>query len=261
MDKNDQDRVPLQPLNEIIKKFNRRKQIMDLLMLISMPSALVAIVFFAAFAFISNSPVSIITFILLVISAIASYFAVLYIPGVLTNIIKSLELTVRGISFTLSTPVGSTPAERILNQLRRTDPRTKNLLEKNPSYAKMNIAMKGKSGIDHSFDVCIIGRSRYGRFFGDLTSMIIFVKRFDEIDPVSLNTVKNLKAEVQDCLSGMNRRFPTRVLAVSTSGFDDSVFEYIRSKEGSFVSRYPPIRRPIEIIQEKVDGKYDVLSL
>lgn len=261
MEIGDKDGVPLQPLNEVIKKFKRRREIMDFLMIISMPSALVGIVLFGVFALISDSAVSILTFILLVISAIASYLAVLYIPGTLTNVIKSLEYTVRGISFTLIAPMGNTPAERIFNQLRRSDQRIKNLIEKNSDVAKLNIKVKGKSGIEHFFDVYLYSEKPYGRFFGNLGSVTIFVKRFDESNPVSLERMKTLKADIQDCISGIGKRFPSRVLAVSTSGFDEPVYGYVRSKEGTFSSRYGPLRCRIELIQEKVDGRFDVMSL
>ncbi len=259
MGKHGEDSVPLQPLNDVIRKFKRRREIMEWLMVISMPSALMGIVLFALFALISNSAVSLATFILLIVSASASYIAILYIPGTLTDVIRSLEYTVRGISFTLMSPIGNSPIERIFNQLSRSDDRIKKMTEKNPHSVNFNIKVKGKSGVEHHFDLYL--HSRKKGFLGSLSSASIFVRRFDESTPVSIEKIRSLKSDISDCVSSLGKRFPNRVLAISTSGFDDSVFEYVRSREGSFAPKLGPARCRIEMIQEKDDGNFDILSL
>jgi hypothetical protein len=257
----DDESIPLQPLSEIIVKFKRQRRIVDLLMLLALPSAVVAIFIFLVFAAVlSFSTLALIAFGSLAFSAVVSYAANLYIPSALTKVIRSLELTVQGVSFVITPIKGETPAQRILNQLARTDHYVKNVVRKNPNSAQLDALVKGRSGKDYVFDVYIHNVNSLGRLVGDQTDMNLFVKRFDEVDPITVGTIRNLREDVQDSLSRVGRRFPTRVLAISVSGFDDSVFEYVRSKEGSFGSRYMPILCRIELVKEKVDGSYDVLS-
>jgi hypothetical protein len=257
----DDENIPLQPLSEIIVKFKRQRKIVDWLMLLALPSAVFGILLFAVFAAaLSFSTLALLGFGFLAFSAVVSYAANLYILGALTKVIRSLELTVQGISFAITPTIGESPAQRILNQLARTDHYVKNVIRKNPNSAQLNALVKGRSGKDYTFDVYIHNVNSLGRLVGDKTDMNIFAKRFDEAAPISVETVRNLKEEVQDSLSRVGRRFPTRVLAISVSGFDDPVFEYVRSKEGTFGSKYTQILRRIELVREKVDGSYDVLS-
>jgi len=257
----DDESMPLQPLNDIIAKFKRQRKIVDLLMMFAFPSAVFGIFLFAVFAAVlSFSTWALLGFGFLVFSAIVSYVANLYIPGALTSAIRNLELTVQEISFAMTPTIGETPAQRILNQLARTDHYVKNVIRKNPNSAQLNALVKGRSGKDYVFDVYIHNVNSLGRLVGNKTDMNIFAKRFDEAGPISVEIIRNLKEEVQDSLSGVGRRFPTRVLAISVSGFEDAVFEYVRSKEGSFGSKYMRILCQIELVKEKVDGNYDVLS-
>ncbi len=50
-----------------------------------------------------------------------------------------------------------------------------------------------------------------------------------------------------------------RVLAVSSSGFDDDAFSYIRSKTGLFRS-VAAYNCKIELIKENTTGSFEVLS-
>lgn len=257
----DEESMPLQPLSEIIAKFKKRRRTVLWLLMLALPSTVVGIFLFAVLALVfSLSTLAAVTFLILVFSAVISYAANLYIPGALASVIGSLELTVKEIAFALTPVVGETPAEKILSQLARTDPYVKKVIRKNPNSAQLNALVRGRSGKDYVFDVYIHDVNSWGRLVGDNTDMNIYVKRFDEVDPISVEAIRNLREEVQDSLSGVGRRFPTRVLAISVSGFEDSVFEYVRSKEGSFRSRYAPILCRIELVREKVDGSYDVLS-
>jgi hypothetical protein len=259
---NNDENIPLQPLNDVIIKFERRKKIMDWLMLLAMPSAVVGIGAFLLFALVLRfSTLDLVIFCFLVFSSVVSYIAILYIPDALDGVIRSLEFTMKEIAFSITPPIGETPEQRILNQLTRTDRYVKRLIRKNPNAPQLNAQVKGRSGKEHEFEVYIHNVDSIGRFNGNKTDVNIFAKRFDEADPVSEAAVRNVRAAVQDSLSGVGRRFPTRVLVVSASGFEDQVFEYVRSKEGRFFSRYfPRATRRIELIREKVDGSYDVLS-
>lgn len=90
--------------------------------------------------------------------------------------------------------------------------------------------------------------------------MQVFVKRYDEANPVKKSEIKNVKEAIQDVLAHMKRKIPTRVLIVSTSGFDDNAFEYVRSNEGIFNTRFSGTICEIELIKEKVDGGFDIQS-
>lgn len=257
----DEESIPLQPLNDIILKFNRRRKIMDLLMLLSLPAALVGIVLFAAFTLeIGFSSYAVVVFGFLAFSAAASYVAILYIPGTISKVIRSMEATAQNISFTITQPKGENPEKRILNQLLRTDYYVKRVIEKEPNSAQVNARVLGRSGKVHSFDVYIHSANLLGRLFATNADMNVFATRFDDIDPIDVALVREVKEAVQDSLSKAGRRVPTRVLVISTSGFDESVFEYVRNREGSFDSRFSRVNCHIELIKEKVDGSFDVLS-
>jgi hypothetical protein len=202
----------------------------------------------------------VITFAFLAVSAIASYLAILYIPSALSAVIRNREFTIQRTSFSVTPPIGDTPSERIMNQLSRTNSYVKMVVRRNPGSARLDAHVKGKSGKDHVFDVYVHNVNSFGRLVGNRTDMNIFVRRFDEVNPISLEYVRTLKEEVKDSFSGVGRKFPTRVMLVPTSGFDDDVFEYIRSKEGSFRLTYPRMIRRIELVQERIDGSFDVLS-
>jgi hypothetical protein len=90
--------------------------------------------------------------------------------------------------------------------------------------------------------------------------MNVFVKRYDDVSPVSVALVKDVKEAVQDSLAKIGRRIPSRVLIISTSGFDEAVFEYVQSKDGVFDSRFSSLMCNIELVKENVDGTFDVLS-
>jgi hypothetical protein len=258
---NDEEDTPFQPLNDVIVKFKRRRSVMSWLMLLALPSTVFGIVLFVAFALVSRfSIVALVTFSFLAFSAIVSYVAILYVPGELTGVIRSLELTIREISFATMPPIGETPTERILNQLIRTENCLRAVIRKNPRSVQLNTHVKGKSGADHVFDVYVHNEDSLARLTGGKTDMNIFVKRFAEVEPLSVTIVRNVKEEVQDCLSRVGRKLPTRVIVTSTDGFEDTVFKYVRTKEGSFGSKYMALRRRIELVKEKTDGSYDVQS-
>jgi hypothetical protein len=257
----EEENMPLQPLNNVINKFKKRRQIVNWLMVLAMPSAILGIAVFLIFTVtLSSSPILFITFGFLVFSSLVSYIAVLYVPGTLDGVIRKLELTVQEISFSVSLPIGDSPQERLFNQLKRTDQQVRQVLNKNPNAKNFNVQLKGKTGKEYLFDVFINNVNSIGRFFGSQSDLNVFVKRFDQIDPLSVNAIKNVREAVQDILSKAGRKYPTRVLIVSTSGYEDEVFKYVRSKEGFFSSKYLPLVRRIEIIREKIDGNYDVLS-
>ncbi len=259
---NEEDNMPLQPLRESIAKFRKRRELMSWLLLLAMPSAIFGIAVFAIFALVlSFSVIYLVVFAFLVFSSVVSYIAILYIPGALTGVIRKLEFTIQEISFSMVPVKGESPPERIFNQLVKTDKRTREIVIKNPKSKQLNSSIKGQSGKEYLFDVIIHNVDRFGRFFAISKDLSIFAKRIDQIDPVSINQVKEVRQNVIDVLAKMGRRYPSRVLLFSTSGFDDEVFPYVRSKDGAFYAKY--IRAPMctmELIQEKVDGNFDILS-
>jgi hypothetical protein len=124
----------------------------------------------------------------------------------------------------------------------------------------LDISIDGSSGKSYSYALVIHNVGHFGRFFKYSKDINIFAKRFDQINPLTVDDVKGVKESVQDVLTSFGRKFPTRVLVVSTSGFEDEIFAYVRSKNGSFYSRYLPLTCRIELVQEKLNGNYDVLS-
>jgi len=257
----DEENIPLRPLLDIIWKFNRRKRIMNFLMLLSLPATLFAILLFASIALaLGFSSSAVLAFGFLVFSAVISLIAILYIPDSLSAMIRNMEATARNISFTITPPKGESPEQRILNQLLRTDYRIRSIVSKKPHSSKINAKTIGKSGKEYTFDVYIHNADRLGWFFSLYSDMYVFVKRYDDISPVDVLKIKNVKEAVQDSLSKVGRKIPTRVLIISTSGFDETTFEYVRSKEGVFDARFSSTICEIELVKEKVDGSFDVLS-
>ena len=257
----DDENIPLGPLNEIIQKFRRRMRAMNLIMLLSLPAALVAIVLFLTFAFaIGFSSSSIFVFFFLIFSAAVSLIAIMFMPDLLYAIVDQMEATAEIISFTLTPPKGESPEERALNQLMRTDYRSKRVVKKKPSSAQLNARGEGKSGKEKTFEVYVHNENPLGRFFDIRSDMNVYVKRYDNPSPVDKETVKEVKEAVQDSLRKVGRRMPDRVLIISTSGFDETAFEYARSKEGIFKARFSSYTCGIELIKENVDHSFDVLS-
>jgi hypothetical protein len=256
-----EENVPLGPLNEIIWKFKRRKRIMNFMMLLSLPAAVFAIFFFLIFTWaIGFSSTAVFIFGFLVFSAVVSLIAILYIPDSLSAMINQMEATVQSISFAITPPKGETPEQRALNQLIRTDYCVRSICRKKPHSAQLNVKIIGKSGQEYAFDVYVHTANLLGRLFNMCSDINLFVKRYDETSPVGVALVKNVKEAVQDSLGKVGRRIPTRVLIISTTGFDEDTFNYVGGKEGVFRARFSSAICDIELIKENVDGSFDVLS-
>lgn len=256
----DEENIPLGPLNEIIWKFKRRKRVMNFMMILSLPAAIFALLFFLIFTVaIGFSSMSVFIFGFLVFSAAVSLVANVYIPDSLSAMVNQMEATAQSISFTITPPKGEAPEQKALNQLMRTDYCIRSVVRKKPRSAQLNARVVGKSGKEYTFDVYIHNANVLGKFFDICSDMNVFVKRYDDISPVSVASIKNAKEAVQDSLRKVGRKIPTRVLIISTSGFDEATFEYVR-KEGVFNARFSSSICSIELIKENVDGSFDVLS-
>ena len=253
--------IPLRPLAELIWRFKKRNRILTIAVAFSLPGSAVSILLFGIFALaIGFSSWNVFVFIFLFLSAIISLGAFLWIPDSLSDIMSQIEASVQSVAFTITPPQGQNPQERILNQLIKTDYHTRSLLKKKPASALINAEIKGKMGKFHSFDVYIHDvPSILGRIAGS-TGIDIFVKRFDQIEPVIVPMITELKDNVRDVLKNTNQRVPTRVLVISTSVFDGSVFRYVNSKEGLFKTRLTNLECKIELIKENANGTFAVLS-
>lgn len=255
------DDVPLKPLNELILKFKKRLRILTFLTLFSLPAATVSIVLFLIFVLLTGfSGLNVTIFLFLLLSAIASFSGNILIPSLLSGIIDQMETSVQSIAFTITKPEGKNPQERILNQLAKTDHYIRNLIKKKPKAPVLNAKVAGKKGLEYDFDVYIHNDTNIIMKIIECAGTSIFARRFDQIDLVTEQQVKNLKDAVQDILKRIGQRIPTRVLIISTAGFEDSVFEYINSKEGIFQTRFPAFECRMELIKENTDGSFDVLS-
>jgi hypothetical protein len=256
-----EENITLRPLLETIRKLNKRKKIVAALMFLSMPSSLFALVLFGVIAWGSGIASSVVLiFGFLAFSAGVSLAAILYIPDAFSATINNLEATARSISFSITPPIGNTPEQRIINQLKRTDYRIKKVLQTNTGSLILNAKVIGKSGKEYSFDAFIQNVNTAAYLVSLYMDMQVFVKRYDEVNPVNRPEIENVKEAIQDILAKMKRKIPTRVLIVSTSGFNDDAFEYVRSDEGIFNARFSGTICEIELIKEKVDGGFDIQS-
>jgi hypothetical protein len=221
----------------------------------------VSILLFTIFVLaIGFSSWNVFIFIFLLFSAIISLGAFLWIPDSLSDIMGQIEASVQSVAFAIMPPRGQNPQERILNQLIRTDYRIRSLLRKKPACALVNTEIKGKTGKHHSFDVYIHDVPNIlGRIVGS-ASINVFVKRIDQLEPVIVPTITELKNNVNDVLESTHQRIPARVLVISTSDFDGSVFRYVDSKEGLFKTRFPNLECKMELLKENADGTFAVLS-
>lgn len=262
MNLEDEEGIPLGPLNEIIRKFKNRQRIMNLMMFLSLPATGIAIALFLVFtvAFVGFSSMNVIVFAFLVFSACVSLVAILYIPNSFSAMVNQVEATTTRISFAITPPRGGSPEEKALNQLLRTDHCIRDVVRRKPQSVQLNSKVIGKSGKLYTFEVYIHSSNLFGRLFDTCSDMTVFVKRYDDVSPVSVASVKDVKQAVQDSLAKVGRRIPNRVLIISTSGFDEPVFEFVRSKEGVFDARFSLYLCNIELVKESVDGTFDVLS-
>ncbi|HSV49545.1 MAG TPA: hypothetical protein VLH35_04440, partial [Candidatus Acidoferrales bacterium] len=81
-----------------------------------------------------------------------------------------------------------------------------------------------------------------------------------DITPIDKPVLQELKIDVTDVMKKFHRKYPSRVIVVSTSGFTDDSFEFVNDRAGTFTSRLGSVLCNIELIKERVDGSYDVLS-
>lgn len=255
------DDVPLKPLNELIWKFKKRARILTILMLFSLPASTVSIILFLVFVLLTGfSSLNVTIFLFLLFSAVASFLGNILIPDLLSGIIDQMETSAQSIAFTITKPEGKNPQERILNQLAKTDYYIKNLIKKKPKAPVLNAKVAGKKGVEYDFDVYIHNDANIIRKIIECAGTSIFAKRFDQMNLVTEQQVRNLKDAIQNVLKRIGQRIPTRVLIISISGFEDSVFEYVNSKEGIFRTKFPAFECRMELIKENTDGSFDVLS-
>lgn len=254
--------VPLGPLNEIIRRFKKRQKAISIMWLLSLPANVMAILVFLLFAVstMGFSAQSAVIFGFLTFSAFISFMALLYISDSFSTLASQAEVTAGIISFAITPPTGESPEKRVFNQLVRTDDCIRNVVKKNPSCAHMNAKIPGKSGRSYDFDVYIQNLRALGKFFNISTDVNAFVKRYDTAVLTGEESVSEVKHAVQDVLAKNGRRIPNRVLIVSTSGFEEEAFDYVRSKKGYFNARFSSLTCGIELIKENVDGTFDVLS-
>lgn len=261
MNLENEDSVPLAPLNELIRKFKERSGIMAILTICSLPASIVSIfVFFLLFAVIGFSGSSVIVFTLLLFSAGVSLIANFVFPSLLSGIVDQMETSVRSIAFTLAPTHGDNPPERILNQLVKTDYEVRKLVKKKPDSAQLNVKIAGKNGAEYDFDVRIHNRPSISERIKGASNTNVFVKRFDQPKQVSEKMIEEVKDAIENILEGTIPRVPTRVLVVSSTGFEDSVFEFVNSGKGIFRIRFPAMECKIELIKENVDNTFDALS-
>jgi hypothetical protein len=253
-----EESVLLEPIYDLILKFRKRKRILSLLTFLSLPAAVISAFLFAVLAIVNAySIIQGVFFAFFVFSAVSTIVMALFIPDSLDTIIDRMETTAENISFTITSPKGNTSQDRILNQLLRTDRYIGEVVKRFPQAANTNVLLTGLSGRQYSYDVYIGHSSHIGGHY----DLHIFSKRIDGQSPVSVEEVKTIKEGINDCMLKIKRKVPTRVLLVSTSGFDDEAFEYVRSKEGVFTKRGINFEYCIiELIKEKIDGSFDMLS-
>jgi hypothetical protein len=252
--------IPLKPLAELIWRFKKRNRILTIAVAISLPGSAVSILLFGVFALaIGFTSWNVFVFIFLFLSAIISLVAFLWIPDSLSDIMSQIEASIQSVAFTITPPQGQNPQERILNQLIKTDYLIRSLLKMKPASATINAEIKGKKGKLHSFDVYIRDEPSILRRIAGSTGIHIFVKRFDQIEPVIVPMITELKDNISDVLKNTNQKVPTRVLVISTSDFDGSVFRYVDGREGSFRKRFTNLECKIELIKENADDTFAVL--
>jgi len=261
LNNDEKDNILLEPINELIWKFNNLKKAMEILMFLSLPAAVISAILFAVIAM--NSTYSLQTalfFSFFLFSAITSIVAIMFFPSALSRISNRMEITVQNISFTITPPKGKSPEEKLLNQLIRTDKNIQRVSKKYPTSIQINNTISGRSGKKYTFAVYINSKMFLGKYFDNNLDMQVFAKRFDESSPVNISQIKDVRKSIVDCLLKIDRKVPSRVLIVSTSGFEDDVFEYVRTKDSYFTERFYSTYCDIELIKEKVDGSFDVLS-
>ncbi|HSV49654.1 MAG TPA: hypothetical protein VLH35_05000, partial [Candidatus Acidoferrales bacterium] len=179
--KANEDSISLGIIDEILLNFRRRKQIINILMYFSLPTAYVATVLFGIYMVQSSSPYTALIFGFLLFSACATFFAIIYIPDKISEVINRLEATSQHIAFAMTPPKGDTPQEKILNQLIITDRYVSKIFQKNANPC-INITQEGYSGKKYKFDIFIhTSKNVIKRFFLSRTEEHIFVKRYDDI--------------------------------------------------------------------------------
>jgi hypothetical protein len=255
--------IPLSPISDLTSIIKKRNRKFKFVMLLSLPSSLVAMLLYMFLILINGFTPGfsqIATFIFLSISSALSVVALLLVPEYLDGISNAMEKASRSIAFTLTSPEGKTSPERILKQLIKTDYRIKKVVQEKPEYAQLNAHVKDKNNSIHDFDVLIFKPRKVSwNIFSAQLGFAVFARYFDQIEPINSQEIKNFKKEIESCLKVITARIPTRVLVVSTSGFDDDVFSYTRSKTGVFRS-FAAYNCKIELIKENTNGSFEVLS-
>lgn len=188
----------------------------------------------------------------------ASLAAIVVIPDSLSGILDEMETSAKTIAFTIMRPRGENLQERLLNQLIETDLSIRQLLKRNPSLANLKAEFTGKSGSKYTLDVYIRKKKSILLKILGFVDVIVMAKRFDQTDSVTEMDVKEFKTQIQDVLKS-KKVVPTRAILVSTSGFDNSVYEYLGSEESIFRRRFPNLQSRIELVKENLDSTYDVL--
>lgn len=254
------EEAPLAPLNQLIWKFKRRFSVLTLILLFSIPASITSttifLVFTTSWGLTSSTGV---VFALLLVSAIACLIATVVIPDSLSDILNEMETSARVIAFSTTLPTGKSPQEKLLNQLVDSDLRIRRMLKINPNLAALSVELIGKTGRKQIFDVYIHKKAGIVRKILGYGDYRVFVKRLDQGNPVTKEDLEKFKIDIKDILKN-KRNIPTRVILVSTSGFEDSIFEYLRNKGGIFSKRFPSVYSRIEIVRENSDGTYDVLA-
>ncbi len=254
--------VLLTPLNESINALRKKTRIFWMVMLFSLPSSVLAgslsiVLLINRGTYTGFVTFEVVLYAFLFVSSAVSMATMLLVPNYLFSTTYQMQRALQSIAFTILPPIGNTPEQKIYNQLIRSNPILKERAKQNKITVSYDSQIKGASGVDYHFSVVIDGKlNPLGKLLG--LSGLIFIQRLNQVTLVSTEQVKSIKKAVNDCVRRLNYKIPARVIIVSTSGFDESVFEYVNTKEGYF--KFLDNYCRIELVKENIDNMLEVIS-